>query len=135
MFLSLHLLSPLFASLVALPPPPPSQKRQWSHPGNAFAHLPIVEGSVMRASVNIISHHQINYIAYEFFRKCLVTFYNCGNFAGLVTNPAIAFLTVTTMRQDSQRIIPVIQIPASARIFSHSSMRIYSVCTCQYLPV
>ena len=42
----------------------------------------------MRASVSIISHHQINYIAY-FFRKCLVAASNCRNFAGLVTNPPI----------------------------------------------
>ena len=60
---------------------------------------------------------------------------NCRNFAGLVTNPPIAFLTVTTMRQDNQRIIPVIQIPPLARIFSDSSMHIYSVCRCKYLPV
>ena len=42
---------------------------------------------------------------------------NCRNFAGLVTNPPIAFLTVTTMRQDNQRIIPVIQIPPPWRGF------------------
>ena len=67
--------------------------------------------------------------------KSLVTSYNCGNFAGLVTNPPIAFLSVMAMRQDNQRIIPVIQIPPLARIFSDSNMRIYSVCRCKYLPV